>query len=118
MNNKQKLFTAILGYEPKECFSSAKDEGFYKVLDKYNNETHSESKDLTDYLDQYASNALELSLSDAELYEVAEALVKETGIDNSNDRYHLFDSLDKWTAAKYSKRGNLEELRLWKMRTI
>lgn len=88
MNNLQKLFSCISGFEINKPYTSAKDDYYYELL-----ETRSSHKSRIDHLHSYACEYVG-SMTPHECVIVDEALRQDLEIDNSNDRDHLFLNLN------------------------
>ncbi len=86
MNNKQKLFSAITGYEVNKSYSSSREEYYNKLSTK---------EEKLKYLDDYGFNALDEGFTTEELEETYKALEKFYNEDRtSNKTYQIYDSLN------------------------
>jgi hypothetical protein len=87
MNNLQKLFSCISGFELNSPFTFAKDDYYYELVD--NKASH---KDRINHLMNYGNEYVGL-LTPHECAIVDKALREDMAINNSNDRDHLYLSL-------------------------
>jgi hypothetical protein len=85
MNNKQKLYCCISGYEPQEPYTSARDDYYYEMIEK-----KFSYKDRINHLQAYALEYVG-DMTAIECGEVDEALRNQT--DNQNDDYYNYSNL-------------------------
>lgn len=87
MNNKQKLFSCISGFELNAPFTSAQDDYYYDLIDK-----KASYKDRVEHLQAYAGEYVE-NMDLITCCEVDCALINKMSMSNSNDVDHLYISL-------------------------